>query len=453
MMRLRLILSFLLVVLVAIGGITYFARQSTSREVQAFMFQGNMTDANEVVSILENYYNQNGGWAGVDSIISSSTGAGRFGQGMGGMMGQRIQITDAAGNIVADSANSPTTGTVSAAVLSQALPLHDAQGKLVGYLLASSGVAFQAGQGTQLINRLNQAALQAALFAGGIALIVALLLSFSFLRPVDQLTRAAKAMAKGDLAARVPARGNDEMAVLGRAFNQMADSIQKAEASRRSMIADIAHELRTPLSVQQAQLEAFQDEIDPITPDNIHNVLEQNHQLVRLVDDLRTLALADDGELRIERVPTDLAILVQTALERFGATANQRRIRLEFECSSKDGCTKMNLDPGRIEQILNNLLSNALRHTPEQGEICVRLVCSSQAAELSVRDSGTGIPAEALPHIFERFYRAERSRSREEGGTGLGLAIARQLARLHGGDLTAANAPQGGALFTLRLPG
>jgi signal transduction histidine kinase len=301
---------------------------------------------------------------------------------------------------------------------------------------------------------LSQAALTAGLAAGGLSLLLAFLLAFNLLRPVRELTQAAARLGQGDLAQRVPVRGNDELTILGRSFNKMADSLQAATRSRQALTADIAHELRNPLAVQRANLEALQDGVYPLTPENLQPILEQNMLLSRLVDDLHTLALADAGQLKLERIPVDLRLLVERVGERFRPQASSQKITLNQHVPADALAAEAGplLDPLRIEQILSNLFSNALRYTPEGGQIEISLVFRPDLAEMTVRDSGPGIPAEALPYIFDRFYRADRSRSRMDGGTGLGLAIARQLAEAHGGSLTAANHPQGGAVFTLRLP-
>jgi signal transduction histidine kinase len=220
------------------------------------------------------------------------------------------------------------------------------------------------------------------------------------------------------------------------------------------MTADIAHELRTPLSVERAHLEALQDGIYPLTPENLGPILEQNGLLTRLVEDLRTLALADAGQLPMQRVPTDLPALLGRVVSRFEPQAITREIALELSPGpdARVPFPRLALDPARIEQLLGNLLANALRHTPVGGKIRLDISSSPAAVQVTVRDTGPGIPEDALPHIFERFYRADRARSRAEGGSGLGLAIARQIAQAHGGSLTAANHPQGGAIFTLSLP-
>jgi signal transduction histidine kinase len=284
-----------------------------------------------------------------------------------------------------------------------------------------------------------------------LGLILALGLSYTLLRPVHALTIAAQKLAGGDLSHRVDVHGDDEMATLSHTFNQMADSLQQAEEARRAMTADIAHELRTPLAVQRANLEALQDGVYPLTSENLAPVIEQNYLLTRLVEDLRTLALADAGQIELERTHTDLTPLVERMVERFQPQAGSQQVKLTL--TTPTGLIpQISADPIRLEQVLTNLLSNALRYTPTGGQIELSLASTDDSVWLRVHDSGPGIPEQALPYIFERFYRVDKSRARAEGGTGLGLAIARQLARLHGGDLTATNHAAGGALFTLILP-
>jgi len=282
-------------------------------------------------------------------------------------------------------------------------------------------------------------------------LLTALVLAYQLLKPVNQLTHAAASMAKGDLSQRVEAGEGDELSTLGRAFNQMAASLQRAEGNRRVMTADVAHELRTPIAVQRAHLEALQDGVYPLTAENLQPVLDQTEMLALLVDDLRTLALADAGELTLERKQVDMDELVESLLERFRPEADNRQVALRFNRQVGNAAT-VYVDSKRIEQVLNNLMSNALRYTPAGGEIVLQLGSQEKTVSLRVADSGPGVPDGAVEHVFERFYRADKARSRGEGGTGLGLAIARQLVLAHGGELSVRNRPEGGAEFTLDLP-
>ena len=469
-MRLRLVLSFILIVLVSVTSVVLIARQNTASEVRAFMFRGGMTGSEGLVGALEDYFRTNQTWQGVELLFTAQgmgQGMGHRGQGMGagmesnqgaGMMNQRLRLTDEQGNILIDTANEPTNGRLSSDELNRAVPLV-VNGQTVGYLLPEGGLGFTRTDETALINRINRAAITAGLIAVVVSLLLASLLAYRLMRPVRELTKAANQLAHGDFSQQVPVHGNDELADLGRAFNQMAASLEEAEISRRAMTADIAHELRNPLSVQRATLEALQDGIYPLTIKNLKSVMEQNYLLNRLVEDLRTLALADSGQLSLEYTPTDLTALVERVVERYKPQADSRDISLMV--STPDHFPMISLDPGRVGQIIGNLLSNALRYTPDSGRIDIEVnyphdgsAISNQTdlIQITIHDNGPGIPSEALPHIFDRFFRADRARSRDEGGSGLGLAIARQLAQAHGGNLEAQNRPQGGACFILSLP-
>jgi signal transduction histidine kinase len=458
-MRHRLLFSFTLVVLVSVIGVVVFALRGAASTVRTFMYRGSMVASDDLVEALQDYYALNGSWQGAESLLG---GSGR-GQGQGGMMhgqgmmGQRLRLADASGAVVADTAGA-AAGELSRAEREAAIPLK-VDGRTVGYLAWQGGMAFSAADQSFLVGNLTRAAVTAGLIAAGLSLLLALLLSYTLMRPVRELTLAARRLGERNLSQRVRVSGKDELAEMALTFNRMADSLQQAEDNRRALTADIAHELRTPLAVQRAHLEALQDGVYPLTPENLAPVLEQNLLLTRLVDDLRTLALADAGQLTLERTPTDLTALVERLVERFQPQAVRRNIALALQSAAWDGLPQaLNIDPQRVDQILSNLLSNALRYTPDGGQIAVGVAVDGAAGlgrpavQITVRDSGPGIPPEALPHVFERFYRADRSRSRAEGGSGLGLAIARQLAEAHGGSLTAANHPQGGAVFTLILP-
>jgi signal transduction histidine kinase len=348
---------------------------------------------------------------------------------------------------VADTAAAPS-GSLSFIQRLDALPI-DVNGQTVGYLLPEGGMGGSRSDETYLVGRLTQAAIVGGAIAAALALLLAIFLAAGVMRPIRLLTHAAQTIEQGDLGQRVVVQGNDELAVLGRAFNAMAGSLQQAQQIRKALTADIAHELRTPLAVQRAQLEALQDGIDPLTLDSLAPILEQNLLLTRLVDDLRTLALADAGQLALDRAPTDLTALLERLAARFRPQAEQRQVRIITHLPEQ--AIVLSLDAQRIDQILGNLLSNALRHTPAGGQIWLSLAPLPAGARLEVRDSGPGLPPEALEQIFERFTRLDRSRSRSDGGAGLGLAIARRLAEAHGGSLTAANHPDGGAVFTLTL--
>lgn len=457
-MRWRLFLAFCVIILITVATIALFVRHNLEQEVRSYVLRGGRIAPSELISQLEQYYASHLSWSGAEEILghhftmSGMMERGRRGMGQGNRPSDALRIADKNGVIVVDTLNQYSQASLNPADLRKdAYPL-ELEGEVVGYLLPQAGMAFPSELGeTALIESLNRGLLTAALISGVVALVLSVGLAYAVSRPVQQLTKAVSFLSGGDLNQRVDVRGRDELSRLGYAFNQMAESLERSEDNRRAMTADIAHELRTPLAIQRAHLEAIQDGIYPLTLENLDPVMEQNHTLAHLVEDLRTLALADAGELRMQIRPTDLKDLVQRLAARFQSRAESLNITIQTRLPREE--TIFQVDPDRINQILNNLVSNALRYTPENGTIRIELGVQGQsAAVITVSDSGAGIPEESLPYIFERFYRADKSRSRQEGGTGLGLAIARQLAQMHGGSLTAANAPTGGAVFTLTLP-
>lgn len=456
-MRLRLMVYFAIVVLVTITSMLLVAAFGLRNEVRSYMFRGGMYRTSGLVEQLQDYYQANGSWQGASSFFNSRApghawGNPGAGQMMGGMMRQHLVLTDAQGRIVADSSASTPSGEIGEQELREALPI-EAGNNIVGYLVADGGIVFSADDETFLVGRLTRAAWIAGLVAGLIALLLATYLAYRLLKPVQALTQAAQQLGQGDLQHRAPVQGNDELAGLSRTFNRMADSLEQAEQSRKALTADIAHELRTPLAVQRANLEAMQDGIYPPSKENLDTILEQNTLLTRLVEDLNTLALADSGKLELVCAVTDFEELVNRVLERFRSQAELAGIQImRLPGSPGKEIHSMFIDALRVEQIIGNLLSNAIRYTENNGSIEVSLETRQDKAVLTVHDSGEGIPEEALPHVFERFYRADHSRSRSSGGSGLGLAIARKLAEAHSGDLQAENHPSGGALFTLTLP-
>ncbi len=446
-MRLKLFLAFTLLVLVSVSLVAVIARRGAVNEVRSFMFRGGMYGLNDLATGLQNYYRNHGSWNGVQSIFTSSHG--NPGD-MGGMMSQQLLLVDSSGVIIADTQQAQLGQKLDPQQVSNSIPIVVA-GKYVGYLTAEGGMNAIVNNEQTVLQRLNRSVLLAGVISVVFGLVVSSALAYTLLRPVQALTVAAKKLAEGDLSQRVVVHGKDELADLGHTFNQMADSLQQAEEARRAMTADIAHELRTPLAVQRANLEALQDGVYPLSVENLVPVIDQNHLLTHLVEDLRTLALADAGQIELERVPTDLVSMVGRVVERFQPQAVPQQVQLVIVPPAAP-LPPMLIDPIRLEQILTNLLSNALRYSPAGGQVELAIVSTQTDALVRVHDTGPGIPPEALPYIFGRFYRVEKSRARSEGGSGLGLAIARQLARAHGGDLTVTNHPSGGAQFTLILP-
>ncbi len=441
-MRRKLFLALLVTAIVGIAVVVLILRTTTQSQVHAFVAEGGPWGLQETIKALETYYAEHGSWEGVEQVLMMRPSAtGTAVPHRGGLM-----LVDTDGRVRYPPGKVGHTWTDEQR--SGALPLK-VDGRTVGYLVPPMA-GHAAASSRALFQRLDWAALAAALTALALAAGLAWALSNRVLRPVHALTAAARQLAQGDLSVRVPESGDEELATLARAFNHMAQALQEAAETRRRLMADIAHELRTPLAVQQAHLEALQDGIYDLTPENLVPVVEQNRLLVRLVNDLRTLTLADTGQLSLERQPLDVRTWLPKVVEGFRAAAQQRGITLQVTVPESPAVVQA--DAARLEQILHNLLGNALRHTPPGGRVEVTATVDADAVRIQVRDTGPGLPPGEEERVFERFYRLDKSRTRASGGSGLGLSIARSLARAHGGDLTAANHPQGGAVFTLRLP-
>lgn len=304
----------------------------------------------------------------------------------------------------------------------------------------------------------SQAGLPASLSAvarpfGVVAFVIAVAILFVTFRairrtvdPVAEVIDAAERVAGGDYAARVAVRGPREVRGLMRAFNEMTGRLQSNDAQRRRMLADVSHELGTPLTVIQGNLEGMLDGVYPMDRAHLEPVLDETRQLARLIEDLRTLALAESGGLHLAQEATDLEILINETVASFRGQAAGSGIAL-----IPDAAPNLNavVDPARIRQVLENLIANALRYTARGGEIRVTGAWDTgNNVRIAVKDTGRGISPQELPHIFERFYKA-----RDSGGTGLGLAIAKSLVEAHGGEIRAASAPGEGTELSFTLNG
>ena len=257
-----------------------------------------------------------------------------------------------------------------------------------------------------------------------------------FAGPLADVMAAADRVAAGDYAARVEERGPGEVRQLGRAFNEMTARLGSNEARRRQLLADVTHELRTPLSVIRAHLEAIADGLYPADHAHLGRIIEETTVMSRLLDDLQTLSTAEAGALKLHRRRTEPRELVDTAVASFSARANEADVRLTGRV--EDGLPEIDVDPVRIGEVLSNLLSNAVRHTPPGGEVVVFAVARDRRVELAVRDTGPGIPTDQVPHVFDRFWK-----SPDSPGAGLGLAIAKSLVEAHGGRIRAESGPDG----------
>ena len=268
--------------------------------------------------------------------------------------------------------------------------------------------------------------------------------------PITRIAKAAQRLGKGELDVRVPVRGSQEIRELAETFNKMAADLQHAEQLRTNLMADVSHELRTPLTVLEGNLRAALDRVVPLDEAEIANLYNQTRHLTRLVNDLRELSLAESGQLPLEKIPTDLKTLVTETVQALEPLAQEKEVRL-LEDIPVLPC--VSADPGRIQQVFFNLLSNSLRHTPPGGSITVRVEVVMEELYVSFEDTGEGLEPEQLSTVFDRFYRGDKSRSRDTGGTGLGLAIVKAILEEHGGRIEARSEGKGkGSIFLVILP-
>jgi signal transduction histidine kinase len=295
--------------------------------------------------------------------------------------------------------------------------------------------------------------LVALVFLGGILTISAgIIASRSLTAPLSRLAQAAHEFGTMGLNRRVEIRGSVEVVAVANALNEMAAALENAEMLRRNLVADVAHELRTPLTVLRANLQAILDDVYPLNKNELQSLMEQTELLSHLVNDLHELAQVEAKQLPLALDAVDLSTFVDSVAKNFKPVVEAHDVTLTVQTPSSP--VMVLADVSRLQQVLNNLLDNALRHTPAGGSITLLLTEETALAHLTVQDSGSGIPAEHLPHVFERFYRVDRSRSRITGGTGLGLTIAKAIVEMHGGHIKVSSSeiPGQGAAFTVSLP-
>lgn len=297
----------------------------------------------------------------------------------------------------------------------------------------------------------SEALTWAALAAGAAALAVSLYLSQRVVKPVRAMTAASQRIAAGDYEERVQELGADELGQLSNSFNLMAGQLEQVENMRRQLIGDVAHELRTPLTMIKGSMEGLMDGVLPASPETFQQIHQEAERLNRLVDDLQELSRVEAGAYEMDLHPVDLASLINTVVKRLGGQFENKGVKLTFNLPSD--LPPIQADTDRIIQVLTNLVDNALRYTPEGGEVTLLASRSGGQVQVTVKDTGVGIPPEHLPHVFTRFYRIDKSRSRQAGGSGIGLTITKHLVEAHGGRIWVESEGKGqGSAFTFTLP-
>ena len=396
------------------------------------------------------YYEENGSWDGVYQALSDKGLLPPPPRQGDRTPPQPFVLTGLDGSVIISGEHYHTGDIVPATDLAGGTKI-TVNGKVVGIFLVSGNNPFKNPMDEQYLARTNQALLISGVATVALALLLGILLARSITHPVRELTAAAQSLAGGRLGKQVTVRSQDELGDLARTFNQMSTDLENANQLRRHMTADIAHDLRTPLTVMTGYLESLRDGVLKPTPQRFEVLYKEAKHLQRLVEDLRTLSLADAGELAITRQAVAPGDLMERLQQAFVHRAEQLGIRLESQV--EPDLPDVQADPERMEQVLGNLVSNALRYTAEGGKITLSANHKPGGVELAVTDNGAGIDPAVLPHIFERFYRGDESRAQQDEESGLGLAIARSIVELHGGQIGASSAGLGqGTSFTIYLP-
>lgn len=440
---LKLTLAFLAVGILGAVLVGVFVSIRTQREFDRFIFDNSQQPA---IAALSDYYRTHGGWDGVDrAILNASERWWRTDRPI------LVTVTDARGVVVFGGPDPKRLGTqVPDRSLRRGIPI-EVDGKAAGYLIFDFFEDRRAPDAPEnlFVSALNRGIVMAALAAIVAALALGALLARTLARPIRELTSATQRIAEGELGLQVPVRTADELGELATSFNRMSADLEKARAMRRQMTADIAHDLRTPLSVILGYTEALSDGKLRATPAIAHTLHQEALHLNHLIDDLRTLSLADAGELSLYQDRIAPEALIERAVAAYSMQAEQQGIALRTEISP--GLPAVYVDTQRMAQVLGNLVSNALHHTRAGGTITLAAAQDSSAVQIAVADTGEGIAPEDLAHIFERFYRGDQARQ-ASGASGLGLSIARSIVEAHGGSISVESAVGQGSTFTVHLP-
>ncbi|HET6822665.1 MAG TPA: ATP-binding protein, partial [Anaerolineales bacterium] len=357
-------------------------------------------------------------------------------------------LANANGRIIISNGPYRRGETLSAAALEDGIPITE-DGQVIGFLIPLRGQFEGAPRELAFIQRINRLLLYGALIGAVIALLLGVFLSRTLTRPIRELTQATHAVSEGNLSQQVPVRSNDELGELAQAFNKMSSELSRSVNARKQMTADIAHELRTPLSLILGHAEAVHDGVLPPTRENFEIIREEATRLEHLVNDLRILSLADAGELSIRPQTVEPERLLQDIASTYQYQTQRKNLRLDLYIALP--LSPIEVDTGRMTQVLTNILDNALHYTPEGGRIILSAKEMKEHVELAIQDSGPGLNAEDLDRVFDRFYRTDASRQRD-GGSGLGLAIAKSIVQAHGGHISAESKPGQGLKVIIRLP-
>ena len=448
----RLTLAFVIVTLVTVITVSGAAFWNAGQVFVQFLARPDVLGGS-LLKALQEHYRQHGSWEGVADLPDWVTQASGPASGSPIIPQLHWLLADAQGRIVYADRPVLSSQKLTAGELRSAQPLV-VDSAVVGYLVAMPPDPNSMDPTAQSFrHQMEQPILITALGAIGLGLGLGLLISRSVAAPLATLARTARAFAAHDWTQRAPLKDTariTEINQVARAFNDMADSLQQAETLRRNLMADVAHELRTPLTVMQGLLGALLDGVHPLELKEIAILYDETRLLTRLVEDVRELALAEAKQLPFTVQAVDVGMLLHAAAARFVAAADAQQVT--FQVDVPEALARVRADPDRTAQVLQNLVSNALRHTPVGGRITLAAQTHAAHVQVSVSDTGEGIAAQDLPYVFDRFYRGEGSWARTSGNSGLGLSIAKALVEGMGGSIGVESAQGQGSRFWFTLP-
>ena len=446
-LTIKLTLAFLFVSVIGVALVAIFVSLQTQREFDRYILSSYQLDLLDDITA---YYQQSGSWSELTNIEVRGPFRG-FGRGPIRIPAPLTLVDDSRTVIYGGAGHQPGQ-LVDENELRQAAPV-EVDGEEVGWVLFAEssipGAAPAESLASQFLENLNQAVVLGASGAILIALLLGIVLARTISRPVKEVTKATQIVAGGDLGYQVPVRTKDEIGELAASFNQMSSDLDRANRQRRQMTADIAHDLRTPLSVILGYIEALNTGKLQPTSETFEIMNAKGQHLQHLIEDLQILALVDAGELTLARRPVEAKILLEHTALAHMIQAQAKGINILVDVSEDRG--ELEVDSERMSQVLGNLVSNALRYTPEGGEIVLSAFGAERQTILEVRDSGAGIASDDLVHVFDRFYRGDNSRQ-GNGESGLGLAIAKSIVMAHGGTISASSTLGEGTTFTIRIP-
>ena len=442
-LQFRLVLGFTVVLALALAGVSFYVGYAAEREVERFEERQENARTARVQQVISRFYADRRDLAQLQSVLEQA----------GPLAGRRIIVRALNGEVIGDS-HLRFGGR-------RERPLHESRRFPVlvgGQQVGSFSVAPDTGpEGipepavASLVSTVNRSLLWTGLAAAALGTFLVSILSRKLLAPIKSLAEAAQHLGTEDFSRRVPAEGAGEFQQLALAFNSMAENLEDAQRQRRNLVADVAHELRTPVSNIQGYLEAVKDGLLQPDEDTIETIHGQVRHLGRLVEDLRLVAQAEAGALQLHRIPGRMPDVLRGCVDAVRPRAEAKGIRVSLE--TEDAMPDVDMDATRIAQVVSNLLENAITHTPEGGSVTLSAgAAGGGKVRVAVADTGSGIPPQDQDRVFDRFYRADPSRSRATGGAGLGLTIARQLVEVHGGTIHVENVVPSGARFVFELP-